>query len=152
MRKIPTLFDCPLYVNMKRRVAKKYLNRWMRQHFSSDSKRMWNWIAAMENVKEGDLVHTCSGFNGKIIEITPQYRSVGNGAVLVDVDLWTTTGGCSALCCGVGHPITYEQAQESLRRVLSHPNAKEYGWDKRYENAIVNQDGTVTISGEEQNK
>lgn len=145
--KVPiVLFGCPLYINLKYRVAKKYLNRWMSRHFMDNNSRyMWRWIRSMSGVKVGDLVRTCSGFNGRIVEINPEYRNVRGGKILMDVNLWTSTGSCSALNCGVSLSITHEQALENLQRLLNHPSAKEWGWDELYGKATVNEDGTVSF-------
>jgi hypothetical protein len=100
---VPTIFGCPLWLGkIKRRVAKKYLNRWS---IGYQLRKRGKLIATLDI---GDLINDCSGFNGTIIEIDPMYRRVAGGDVLVDVDLTTSNTGCSLTSCGV----TEEQPRE----------------------------------------
>lgn len=124
---VPTIFGYPLWGGkIKRRVAKKYLNRW----------RLGKLINKLGlkyfDLKEGDLVNDCTGFNGSIIEIEPYYHPVGRAMVMVDVDLTTSNTGCSLIHCGVCHPLSREEIEKQTLSFLENwtfgePGKKWYG-------------------------
>lgn len=106
--KIPTLFGVPLWKGkIKARLAKKYLNG-----------SPIGWFLKRENhyrfkdLKIGDLVNDCSGRNGEILEITPEYCNTRIGQILYDIDLLTTNAGCSLIHCGIEVGISREQVEQ----------------------------------------
>lgn len=113
---IPYVMDCQLwYGRVKNRVAKKYLR---------DCFRNKKLVAAMADIKEGDLVRNCSGFNMRVGKISPCYVKVGKGSVLLDIDLESDTGaGCSFAHCGIEPAWTREATvrwwEESCKYWLS---------------------------------
>jgi len=141
-----TLFGFPLYIGMKRRVAKKYFNRyWMSR---SDKQQYSAYLKQFEHTKIGDSVNTCSGLNGKITGMTPEYILVGGGQLLLDIVLCTTVGNCSFTHCGIEPPKTKAEMEAAIKEYLQHPQAKLWGWDIRYspEVTTIHDDGTVVIN------
>lgn len=113
--KVPTLFGFPIWRGkVKRRIVKKYLRRFHRQHTLSDEYRK-----RFDGYGTGSYVNDCSGLNGKITEMTPCYYSVGRrgGEILVDVDFMTTNTGCSLASCGVEPALDREVIE---KRILEH--------------------------------
>jgi hypothetical protein len=102
---IPLVFGYPLWFgNIKRRVAKKYLNRWSLGRLVKHRGKM------LASLDIGDLINDCTGFNGEIVSIDPSYRRIAGGYVLVDIDLATANTGCSLVSCGV----TEERPREEI--------------------------------------
>ena len=95
----------------KRRIAKKYLHRWVND---------WMLDASdLAQVGVGQYINDCSSFNDKIAELRPVYRRVGKGrgAVLLDVDITTQVhGSCSLRDCGI-EMVSPEEVQ---KRIVSH--------------------------------
>lgn len=107
----PSLFGFPIWTGkVKRRVAKKYLRRFRREHtLRSEYQRTFSGISV------GSYVNDCSGMNGRIVSMTPCYHPVGRGAaVLVDVDFMTTNTGCSLASCGVEPALSREVIEKSI--------------------------------------
>ena len=145
---IDTLFGQPTYVGLKRRIAKKYFNRyWMHHLKRKEWKTYRDHLKYFRHTKVGDLVHTCTGLNGVIEVIGPCYIQVLNGAVLVDIDLETSVTCCSFVHCGVAPPHTKAQIEATLREMQLHPQAKEWGWDERFslDRIQISDDGVVTF-------
>lgn len=132
-----TILGFPLWRGkIKRRVAKKYFNRyrlaWMLQTKAT----------AAYKLTIGDYVNDCSGFNGKIQSLEPAYRQVGKGSILIDVDLQTTNTGCSLNSCGVEPALSRElietQQAEHLREWSLGSGGKTWfgdEWEARAEHA-----------------
>ena len=96
-KNIPMLFGFPLWDGpIKSRLAKKYLNRWSIGHFLKKDVR-----AKFGNLKVGDLINDCTGFNGAIIEIQPEYIHRFGAWLLTDIDLQTENTVCSLTACGI---------------------------------------------------
>ena len=106
MKNIPTLFNFPLWDgNIKRRVAKKYLNRWC------IGKRFKLFSTKFATLGVGDLVNDCSGFNGEIRQVNPEYFPVRGGFILRNVNIITTNTGCSLIHCGVEPELSREDVE-----------------------------------------
>jgi hypothetical protein len=91
MRRIKQEIDRRLFRGVNRRIAKKRLG---------DATKLNYGI----NLKPGDLISTCKGYNEIITEITPRWSTwkMAKGEVIVDFDIQTETGGCSLEhCCTV---------------------------------------------------
>lgn len=90
------IYSLPIWKNVKRRVAKKYLKRYASDWMLDPRAKVF------ANLKPGDIVNTCSGFNNKIKQIIPYYFAVGKGQVLFSIDLVMEKGSvCDAQMCGV---------------------------------------------------
>lgn len=78
----------------KRRVAKKYMN-W--------KPGLFLYLSRWSQVRIGDVIHTCNGFNDRVTSIEPEYRRVSRGRLVVrDFDVTCETGNHSAMhCCGL---------------------------------------------------
>ena len=109
---IPTVFGFPLWRNLKRRVAKKYLRRY-RMEFVLDPAY---WMLRAK-IGVGDFVNDCTSFNGRILKLRPKYWRVGNGQVLGNVEFSTENTGCSWIGCGVEPKLSREEIE---RRVVEH--------------------------------
>jgi hypothetical protein len=106
--KIPTLFSVPLWKGrIKTRVVKKYLNSWP-IHWFLEKENYYRF----KDLKVGDLVNDCSGRNGEILEITPEYAYTRVGQILCDIDLLTTNAGCSLIHCGIEVGVSREQVEQ----------------------------------------
>ena len=131
----------PLWIGMRRRVAKKWLNR--------RPGDMHARLRAMRDLANGDLVTDCTGMNGRLLRIEPVYWRVGRrGRVLMDFELTTTNTMCSMYHCGVAPARSYEQLvayrDQVLRRFAAHDPGDlllRYG----PEVMTIDRDGTVTI-------
>lgn len=103
---IPTLFRCPLwYGNIKRRVAKKYINDTSIGYINKHSGKK------LSQLYIGDMINSCSSFNTVIKEIEPYYCNYAGGKVLVDIDFTTTNGGCSLTSCGVSAAKSQQEVE-----------------------------------------
>ncbi len=103
MKNVPKFFGFPLWTgNVKKRVAKKYLNR---EVIKAHVKRFQKTFA---NIGVGDLINDCTGFNGEIVRIDPEYGFIPNGMILCNVDFQTTNTGCSLIHCGVSAELPQE--------------------------------------------
>lgn len=84
------------------------------------------------NLKPGDLISTCKGFNEKIVEITPCWTNYGlrRGWYVYDFDVVTESGSCSvAHCCSF--PLeTREEIYESWKYWLAVPDEQGWGFKK----------------------
>ena len=151
---VPVLFGCPLYKNMKRRVANKYIKHfWRGRSLNSD---YWSeWSKRIGHLKVGDLFRDCSGANVRITYTEPRYRGIGNGQILVEIDIGTHLGGsCGLFSCGPDVAITQAEAESYRREILNRPDAKNWNWDISYSPEVmtINEDGTTTINHELQKK
>ena len=134
----PVLFGFPLYVGLKRRVAKKHINMF-------GDRRTWKRFLALDGFKIGDLVSTCDGLNSRVVRVKPWYIRVGLGKVLCDLDVDTDRNWCSVYHCGVGPPITFEAAVQYRDNIMRrYPLGHEYGFHERYSKMTINPDGTYT--------
>lgn len=126
MSKVPTLFGQPLwYGRIKKRVAKKYLNRWSIGYILRYNQKKFATLGI------GDLINNCSGFNVEITEIEPEYRSVGNGFVLSGIHFWTSRGGCSLCHCGIEAELSRENIEQEHVKFLKEyyaPNGGASVW------------------------
>lgn len=115
MKNIPTIFGYPLWEGkIKRRIAKKYLNSW------SFGKHVKYWTETFATYGVGSIINDCSGYNGKIVDMWPNYRPLlGKGWILVGVDFTTTNTGCSLLHCGIEKALTREQIETSQLQSLT---------------------------------
>lgn len=140
----PRVFGHPLWVGVKRRVAKKHINR----HGRNMLQRL---LKLAETSSSGNnLVYACTGLNCKVTRVEPSYRRVGNGRVLWDLDFETDKGGCSLYHCGVDAPISYEEALAHRDRVVQRWTGNDYyGFAERYSKITINPDGTFEWAPEE---
>jgi hypothetical protein len=100
----PKVFGFPLWTGLKKRIAKKHLRR------ERDFRR--RLLEDMAGLKIGGLYQNCSGLNHRVKQVTPVYRRVGKGRVLVDLDFEATDGSCcSFFHRGVMLPLSYEEAE-----------------------------------------
>jgi hypothetical protein len=105
---IPTLFGYPLwYGNIKRRVAKKYINRRSIGYINKYSGEKFRQLDI------GDMINSCSGLNSTIKEIDPCYINYAGGKVLVDIDFTTSSGGCSLTSCGVSAAKSQQEVEKN---------------------------------------
>jgi hypothetical protein len=144
--KIPCLFGAPLYHNMKRRTAKKYIRHFWRHAFTNE-KDYHRWFKDMADRGAGQLINGCSGFNERIKEIQSTYYKIGKGDILYEIQIYSESGACcDARHCGVDVPITYEQALKTLDEIRKRSDAAEWGWDQRYnaEKFTLHKDGTYS--------
>lgn len=132
---IPKAFGIFLWKGVKKRIAKKTINRWYKYRFLKEFK----------NYGIGSLIQDCSGLNVIIKEIDPKIILFKNGYVVYDIDFINERGGsCSLIHCGVDHPISKEEAEKYRNFILNNETSKGWGFDKNYsfENMIINEDGT----------
>lgn len=133
---IPAIIGRPLWFGkIKRRVAKKHLSVSLRN-------------SSLANVKRGDLIFSCTGFNVRVAETRPYYKRVGKGFVLTDIEITTDSGGlCSLIHCGVEAPHSREDIIKSWEAKVSYWKANGDEWDfaKRYEFTTVDDLGQATI-------
>lgn len=121
---------------MKRRVALKYLHK---------DKDIFKRLVTMSNYKVGDLVYGCSMLNEKVIEVFPEYRSVGNGKVLWDIRFVMESGCCcSFVYCGIDHPLTSSVCKANFNAFITmyKENPEKYWWAEKYETMNLNDNGT----------
>lgn len=89
-----------LYRNTTKRIAKKKIGRrWAKFNFASQ-------------LKPGDLISTCKGYNEKILEITPCWTNYGlaKGEYICDFDIITESGSsCSLMHCCTTPTETLEE-------------------------------------------
>jgi len=148
---VNTLFGFPVSKGLKRRIAKKYFNRyWMYDHDKEAKQQYMVYLQQFEHTKVGDVVNTCSGLNGKIMAMAPDYITAGSGQLLINIDLRTSVGTCSFAHCSIELPKTKAEMEASIREYLSRPDATTWFWDIRYspEVTVIDDDGTVTINYE----
>jgi hypothetical protein len=107
MNSVPVIFNFPLWKGkIKRRVAKKYLTKWRQ-----------TWMMKNESLTHlgvGDFINDCSGFNGKISKLYPEYISVSKGFVLSDVDIDTGNRSCSLCNCGVEPKLSQIEIEKRI--------------------------------------
>jgi len=143
------LFGYPISKNLRRRIAKKYFNR----YWQTD-KDYLEYLKQFENVKVGDLVNTCTGLNGIITAIEPDYIQVGKGELLLSIDLDTSVGGCNFRHCGIQLPKTKQEIEKKIKEYLEYPYARQANWDIRYSPEVltINEDGLCIINYELERK
>lgn len=106
-KRIPTLFGCPLWMGkIKKRVAKKYLNRWSIGYIAKHN------LAKFSKLGVRDLINDCSGFNVEITKVNPEYVHVGKGKVLIDITFDTDGGSCSLTHCGIESELSREEVEK----------------------------------------
>lgn len=106
------LFGHPVFINMKRRVAKKYLRKTRRNFLDPEMQKQF------ANLSVGDFVNDCTGYNGLIKEIEPYYRRIGNGYLMRDVDIVTSNSACSFIHCGIEVKWTREKIEANRAEFL----------------------------------
>jgi hypothetical protein len=120
MNSVPTVFNFPLWKGkIKRRVAKKYLTKW-RQSWMLKNK-------SLSHLGIGDFINDCSGFNGKILTLEPDYISVSKGFVLCDVDIQTSNTSCSLISCGVESKISQSLIENRIVKFHKEYTLTELG-------------------------
>jgi len=138
---IPRPFGFPLWINCKRRIAKKWIN-----------KRGRNLLKRLEhfhNAPTETLICTCSGLNEKPEKVIPIYRQIGKKSfVLFDLDFENQSMSCSFYHCGVGPAKSYDECLEYIEKVIEYYSKTNdsYGFAERYKNIILNEDGTFKIN------
>ncbi len=102
MKNIPVVFGFPLwYGNIKRRVAKKYINSYSIAWTLKDK--------CFANYKVGDIINDCSGKNIRIAKMEPEYLYRAGGFVLLDIIFVNEKGGCCSFkSCGIEEPKSRE--------------------------------------------
>jgi len=108
-----------LYGSIKKRLAKKWIGN-----------DYWYKMILARNLKVGDLIHTCNGYNERIAVIEPRiwrepYRK---GYVIGDLDIETESGGSHSLqhCCDL--PIFSKEQILSYWKYLAENNS-DIGWN-----------------------
>jgi len=140
----PRPFGFPAWINCKRRVAKKRLNRYGR-----------NLLKRYEHFHDAPyrdtLISSCSGLNEVITRVFPIYRSIGKKArVLVDIIFEGPTNSCSFYNCGVGPAKTYEECQTYIKFIIKQwAGHDEWGFVERYGRCQLNPDGTYKFISKE---
>ena len=141
--KSPKILNCPLwYGKIRRRVAKKHLPKCFRDKF---------WVASLANLKEGDMINDCSGYNVKIFKIEPIYKRVGkNGQVLVDIDITVNEwgGSCSLRSCGIIPALSREMIVQRMKKFIDRQKESGDDWNfaKRWEFTTLDENGIATIN------
>jgi hypothetical protein len=98
---IPKVMGFPLY---RGRIKKRLLKKLM---VHMDWSTLDRCTIGLANIKIGDFVSDCSGFNGKILDMAPNYwRFTKHYQRLIDVDIYTTNSSCSVCNCAIGLPKT----------------------------------------------
>ncbi len=129
----------PIWSKTSRRLAKKIIKIFGR------GRNMMEKFKKLEGFKIGDLVKTCDGLNSHVVEIEPLYFFTKRGKVLVDLRIITDRNSCSLYYCGVGPPISYNEAVEYRNKIVkAYSNNDEWGFAERYSNMIIHEDGTYT--------
>lgn len=119
--KIPTLFNCPLWIGLKRRVAKRHLNK-------TNLLKLWRERTDLHHLVVGDLINDCTSFNGELLKIEAKYDSVRGGKILHTIHLTTTSGGCDMFNCGVEKALSREEVEKRHLAQLNY--LMEYGLEK----------------------
>ena len=132
----PLVFGFPAwYGRIKARVAKKYLHRYPIHYFVEQHN-------VFGSLKVGDYINDCSGYNGAITAIEPDYLHISRGEVLYDVDIQTSNTSCSLIHCGIEPELPRQEI--ILRKmsfieqwVLGQGGKTWYGnkWEKEAEQA-----------------
>jgi hypothetical protein len=108
---VKKFIDKRLYRGMSRRQAKKHLGDCRKLNFGV-------------NLKPGDLVSSCKGYNERIKEITPvwtghlgrSYSPLPKGRIICDFDIITESGhSCSLIHCCTVPTETREQINQFWR-------------------------------------
>lgn len=123
---IPRIFGQPLWKGrIKRRTAKKHLRRFQERILHLSAQKSYAALGL------GDFVNDCTGENGRILEISPIYGSVGQGrgAILLDIDLITENTGCSLCHCGIEPKIPREEVE---RRMIAYAKGWTLGPNGKY--------------------
>jgi hypothetical protein len=122
-----TKIDSRLYHGTTARLAKKHIG--------------WSLckLKYAVDLKPGDLLSTCKGYNERIAEVYPEWTTwnMRRGAVICDFNFTTETGcSCSAIHCCSFPLETRDQIYDSWKRWLPPANAtqaeidevKKQGW------------------------
>jgi hypothetical protein len=59
------------------------------------------------------LINDCTGFNGVVLNIEPDYYPVNRGNVMFDVSLTTENTGCSLTHCGIEPPLPRDEIEKN---------------------------------------
>lgn len=138
---IPTLFGYPLwYGKVKNRRAKKILVKNQFYHILKAQ-------PAFSNMKIGDVVNTCDGFNHKIYNIIPEYQQIGKGFYLINIDLVIDDQGktCSLGFCGIAPAYSRDKIEsnyfshykEFQRKIETDENYQGHFLSERVKNRIA---------------
>ena len=107
------------YWHIKRRLAKKLIAR--------IGKYAWKKLVLADNLKEGNIIHTCKGYNEVIEKIEPRAWFTKKGCLIHDLDIILVGGGSCSLqhCCTL--PIySKQEVFETWKRWADVPDG---GWD-----------------------
>jgi hypothetical protein len=144
MSRAPTVFGVPLWRGVRWRIGKKYLPK------DRDFRR--RVLVQWRDARLGDLYSDCSGLNRRLAAVEPEYRIVNRrgGKVLMDLEFTAEDGSsCSFYHCGVGPPLTYEQAERFRSELVEEERAKgdPEGFAQQYSPEVmtIHPDGTFTI-------
>ena len=136
----PKPFGYPLFKGMKRRVAKKWCNPSWKGHTQS----VMEWLTTLEDIRVGDLFSGCDGLNTKLVKVEPEYTSIhGGGEILVGMNLFGETNGCSLFHCGVRPPKTYEECSKYVQAIIkAWGKDDKWGFAEKYGKMELNLNGT----------
>lgn len=134
---IPKFFNCPIWFGkVKNRIAKKHIHYGMRKfiHFNKIHRSYYDKIS---NLDVGDIVHNCSGMNGRILEINPIYRNISKGFYLKDISFTFENTNCSMLHCSIEPAYSREVIENNFILYMENWFFKEQG--KIYYGGLDNQ-------------
>lgn len=91
-----------LYHHLPKRIAKKHM------------RYSWFKLNYAKNLKPGDLISTCVGYNERIKEIIPVWTRYGlsKGRYIIDFNIFTDKHSCSLCCCCTCPTETLEEVME----------------------------------------
>lgn len=95
-----------IYRNTTKRIGKKKIGR------------RWKKLNLARNLRLGDLVSTCKGYNERVSEIDPIWsnRGLSRGRYIIDFDITTESGSsCSVVQCCTFPTETREEIIEYWR-------------------------------------
>lgn len=112
-----------LYKNMKKRLAKKYIGY------------TWKQLNIAKDLKVGDIVHTCRGYNEIIREIKPEYSYwLKKGIFANDFEISIDAGYCKyTYCCKPA--MTKDQIMQYWANVAKNNPVNE--WHSEQSLAII---------------
>lgn len=109
-----------VYVGMKKRYAKKLVK----------SGKMWGKIQqAFASIQVGSIIHTCRGYNEKVVSISAKLivRNNRRGYVIYDLDLEFPTGSCSLQHCITMPAFTKEEVMQYWQAVAANKSNWDFG-------------------------
>ena len=168
MSAAPVVFGHPAWIQLNKRIAKKWMTRWWesdRDLYHGGDKnpvarrayRVRVLSGVLSEFRVGDLIKNCSGLNARITAIEPLYLPVGagkgkarrKGQVLIEMFIRTPGRTCYLFHCDVGPPVTQEQAEDLRERILGLEleRGDPHGYGRWYspEALTIHSDGTYTL-------